>query len=325
MYLLSRSRVILCRNKRAKREPTINPHTLTLPAKILRGVACKITINMMRKTSVTGRDRIALITGGSSGIGLALARLLAQQGSHVWILARRADQLSAALAEIYSARRYADQLCGSVSADVSDADQALAAVEKVKSEVGAPHLLINSAGVARPGYISELSLGDFHQMMDINFFGTVNMVKAVLPDMIGRGWGHIVNISSIAGFLGIFGYSAYGSSKYAVTGFSDILRAELKPKGISVSIVFPADVDTPQLAYESQLRPPETRALADGGPISSPEAVAAAILGGVENGQYIILPGAFGKLIYFLTHFLGRARNPIMDWMVSHSLKHPNG
>lgn len=277
----------------------------------------------MMKNNVIGQDRIALITGGSSGIGLAIARALARRGSHVWIIARRADLLSRALAEIDAARLNGNQICGSLSVDVSDADQVRAALEKIEAEVGSPHILINSAGVARPGYFHELSLADFHQMMDINYFGTVNMVKAVLPGMFARGWGHIVNISSVAGFLGVFGYSAYGASKFAVTGFTEVLRAELKRKNIGVSLVFPPDVDTPQLAYESQFRPRESRALMDGGPILSPDAVASAVLRGVERNQYIILPGSFGKAIYYLTHILGNVRNPLMDWMVSRSLRHP--
>jgi 3-dehydrosphinganine reductase len=154
-------------------------------------------------------------------------------------------------------------------------------------------------------------------MMDINYFGTVNMVKALLPGMVRRGSGHIVNISSVAGFLGVFGYSAYAASKYAVTGFSDVLRAELKPHGIRVSIVFPPDVDTPQLAYESQFRPDETRVLVEGGTILSPEAVAVTILRGVSRGQYVIIPGAIGKTVYWLSHALGSAAYPVMDWFVA--------
>jgi 3-dehydrosphinganine reductase len=270
-----------------------------------------------RKNVVIGQDRIALVTGGSSGIGLAVARLLAQKGSHVWLVARQADKLSAALSEVKAARQNDEQLCGAVIADVSDPAQAFAAAEQVTREVGVPHLLVNSAGVARPGYFHELSLETFHWMMDINYFGTVYMVKSVLPGMIARGWGHIVNISSVAGFLGIFGYSAYGASKFAITGFSDVLRAELKPQGICVSIVFPPDVDTPQLAYESQFRPAETRALVDGGPILSPDAVADTILRGVSRRQYVIIPGAIGKGLYWLTHTLGSAAYPVMDWMVA--------
>jgi 3-dehydrosphinganine reductase len=156
-------------------------------------------------------------------------------------------------------------------------------------------------------------------MMDINYFGTLYMVKAVLPSMIARGSGHIANISSIAGFLGVFGYSAYSASKFAISGFSDVLRVELKSHGIRVSIVFPPDVDTPQLAYDSQFRPSETWALVNGGPVLSPEAVAALILRGVSRGQYAIVPSAFGKTLYWLTHALDHVAYPVMDWIVAHA------
>jgi 3-dehydrosphinganine reductase len=270
-----------------------------------------------RDNVVIGPDRIALVTGGSSGIGLALARLLAQKGSHVWLVARQAARLAAALTEVKAARQDDRQLCGAISADVSDAGQAIAAAEQVAREVGFPHLLVNSAGVTRPGYFQELDLEAFRWMMDINYFGTVHMVKAVLPGMMARGSGHIVNISSVAGFLGFFGYSAYGASKFAITGFTDVLRAELKPHGIRVSIVFPPDVDTPQLAIDRQFRPPETRALVEGAPIMSPEAVAASILRGVSHNRYIITPGATSKALYWLAHALGSAAYPVMDWMIA--------
>ncbi|HLA98172.1 MAG TPA: SDR family oxidoreductase [Anaerolineales bacterium] len=271
----------------------------------------------MNKNEVIGPDRIALVTGGSSGIGLALARLLAQKGSHVWLVARQQDRLASALEEVKAARQSARQHCGAISADVSDPAQAVAAAEQVAREAGSPHLLVNSAGVARPGYFQELDLEAFRWMMDINYFGAVHMVKAVAPKMMKRGSGHIVNISSVAGFLGIYGYSAYGASKFAVTGLSDVLRAELKPHGIRVSIVFPPDVDTPQLAYEKPFRPAETRLLVDGGPILSPEAVAAAILRGVSRNRYIIIPGATSKALYWLMHALGSAAYPVMDWFVA--------
>lgn len=270
-----------------------------------------------KKNVVIGHDRIALVTGGSSGIGLAVARLLAQEGSHVWLVARQAERLSAALSEVKAARQSDEQLCGAVSADVSDPAQVFAVVDQITREVGIPHLVVNSAGVARPGYIHELDLEAFRWMMDINYFGMVYMVKAVLPGMMARGSGHIINISSVAGFLGVFGYSAYGASKFAVTGFSDVLRAELKPHGIRVSIVFPPDVETPQLAYESQFRPAETRALVDGGPVLSPESVAATILRGISRRQYVIIPGAMGKALYGLTRILGSAAYPVMDRMVT--------
>ena len=86
------------------------------------------------------------------------------------------------------------------------------------NEFGIPDLVINSAGVAYPGYFQELDLEIFHWLMDVNYFGTLNVIKYLTPDMIQRGSGTFVNISSQAGFVGVFGYSAYGASKYALLG-----------------------------------------------------------------------------------------------------------
>ena len=117
---------------------------------------------------------------------------------------------------------------------------------------GVPDLVINSAGIARPGEFEGVTLDDFDQMMAINFMGTVNVTHAILPAMLQRKSGHIVNISSLVGFLGMYGYTAYASSKFAIRGFTDSLRAEVKTKGIDLSIVFPTDTDTPQLAEENK-------------------------------------------------------------------------
>jgi len=89
----------------------------------------------------------------------------------------------------------------------------------MKQNVGVPDLVINSAGITHPGYVQNLPIEIFQQMIAVNYMGTVNVVKSILGDMIQRGSGVIVNISSVAGFLGVFGYSAYGPSKYAVRGF----------------------------------------------------------------------------------------------------------
>ena len=265
--------------------------------------------------------KVALVTGGSSGIGLATARLLAQGGAHVWLVARDESKLAQALGAVQSACQDPEQLCGVVSADVCDAQQAQASVTRVTEAVGVPDLVVNCAGVAHPGYFQELDLSIFRWMMDVNYFGTVHVTKAVVPGMIERGSGHIVNISSVAGFLGVYGYSAYGASKYAVRGFSDVLRAELKPLGIRVSVVFPPDCDTPQLAYENQFKPPETKALAGNATCMTPEAVAACILAGVAKGRYVIIPGLEGKMLYRLSGLLGNWTYPVMDFMVARAIR----
>lgn len=241
--------------------------------------------------------KVALITGGSSGIGLALAKRLAAQGARVWITGRRKDVLTAAGLEVQSA---SGRTCDLFPADVADAAQVEALVSEITRRDGVPDLVINSAGVTHPGYVEELGLDIFREMMEINYFGTVNVVKAVLPGMMARRSGHIVNISSIAGYVGVFGYSAYGASKYAVAGFSEVLRAEMKFHGVRVSVVFPPDTDTPQLAYEEPLKPPETKAVAGVQNALPAEKVARDILKQVERGHFLVFPGFDSRFLYLL-------------------------
>ncbi len=260
--------------------------------------------------------KVALVTGGSSGIGLATARGLAAEGADVWLVARDHDRLEAALAQVRSAAQSPEK-CGLFAADVSDADQARAAVAAVTAATGVPDLVVNCAGIAHPGYFQDLDLDIFRRTMDVNFFGTLYVTKAAVPGMIARRSGHIVNVSSIAGFMGVFGYTAYGASKYAVRGFSDVLRAEMKPLGIRVSVVFPPDCDTPQLAYENQFKPSETKALSGNTTCMSPDAVAAAIIRGIKRHHYVIIPGLEGNLLYRFSGLLRGGVYPIMDFMIA--------
>ena len=166
-------------------------------------------------------------------------------------------------------------------------------------------MIINCAGVVQPGEANDQDLDLFQWMMDINFHGTVNTIKAFLPEMIERRSGHIVNISSIAGFLSVYGYSAYSASKFAVKGFSDLLRMELAPSNIKVSVVFPPDTDTPQLEYENKYKPPLLVAAEEGTKALSAEAVAQTIITGILKDQYIITPGFQSKLYFWLVGLTG--------------------
>jgi len=266
------------------------------------------------------KGKVILITGGSSGIGLAAAKILASQGAHVWITARRIELLEASLKEICSACQNDDQRCGFVPGDVSDSTQANHIVDKVTRSAGPLDVLINSAGITHPGYVQNLDKEIFERLMQVNYFGTVYMTSAILPAMLERGSGHIINISSIAGYMGVYGYSGYGASKYAVTGYSEVLRAEMKPHGIRVSVVFPPDTDTPQLAYEEPIKPRETKALSGNAKALSAEKVASSMLDQAARGRFTIFPGFDARLYFILNNKMPRRLwYRILDWIVASS------
>ena len=269
------------------------------------------------KTNQFFTGKLALITGGSSGIGYALANQLVEAGGSVILLARSQEKLDEAKTSLSSQLSQPDQLIHAIPADVTDVESLSMAIEDMAKTIGIPDFIFNCAGVALPGYIEQLMLEVFKWTMDIDYHGTVNVIKLLLPHLLQRGSGHIINFSSMAGVIGTFGYSAYSGAKFAVRGFSDVIRSELKPKNIRVSIVYPPDTDTPQLAFENQFKPYETRELAGSDKPISAAAVARETLKSVSRGKYAIVPGAEAKLLYFLGTRLGNWVYPVMDIMLA--------
>ncbi|MCX8062475.1 MAG: SDR family oxidoreductase [Anaerolineales bacterium] len=249
-------------------------------------------------------DKWIVISGGSSGIGLALAKRLARAGAHLWLAARREDQLKAALDEVILSAQSSSQQFGYTSADLADADQARKTAEEVLAQAGRVDDLINSVGAAHPGYVQDLPLDIFQWMMSANYFAPLYLTKALLPVMIAQRSGHIINIASAAALLGVFGYSAYGAAKYALVGFTEVLRAEMKPYQIQVSIVYPPDTETPQLEYENRFKPPETKAISGTAAALTPDQVAKAILHQAAQGRYAIYPSWDVRLIAHLVKLL---------------------
>jgi 3-dehydrosphinganine reductase len=265
--------------------------------------------------------KLILITGGSSGIGLALANKLVGCGADVFILARRLENLTTTSLGLKRNRIDPAQRTGIISADISREKSTIRILESFIEKVGVPDYIFNSAGIVFPGQVENISLAEFHSQMETNFFGTVLVTKTFLPALLARGSGHIINISSFAGFYASYGYAAYSSTKFAIRGFSDVIRAELKPRGIKVSVVFPADVDTPQLAYERSVQNEVMREInASAGTLPS-DKVADSILQGVAKGRYIITPGFQPTLAYILSVTVGWALYPLMDSLVASAEK----
>ncbi len=263
------------------------------------------------------KDKIVLITGGTSGIGLELARILATRGARLFLFARSQDNLIKTINDLQTVQT--GEYHG-IPTDVSDANQAAQSVKGVIETAGVPDLLINCAGAAHPGYVQDLDLEIFRWMMDVNYYGTVFVTKAVLPGMIERKSGYIVNIASLAAVVGMYSYTAYGASKFALRGFSDALRMEMKPHGIQVTIVYPADTDTPQLTYENQYKPAELKQILKILPALDPippEQVAQAIVDGIDRQKNVIIPDLGTSLIIKLINILGNGIYPVLDWLLA--------
>ncbi len=238
-----------------------------------------------------------IITGGSSGIGKATAIMLAAEGAHLSIIARRQDVLLQAQAEIEAVKIFPEQRVVCLSASVTQFDEIQTAITKAIEELGPPTLVITSAGIAHPGYFQELPVNVFEETMNINYFGTLYAIQAALPSMLEQQQGHIVMISSVAGLIGVYGYSAYSPSKFAVRGLAESLRGELKRFGIAVSIVYPPDTDTPQLAAENLTKPYETKLITNSTHVWKPEEVAQVLIKGVKRKDFAITPGGEAKIL----------------------------
>ncbi len=238
---------------------------------------------------VSLRGQHVLITGGSSGIGLALARHAVIAGARVSLVAR--DPAKLARAKDHLREIAATAHVGTFPADVASPTELTGALTAAEAELGPVDVLITSAGVACADYFEAIPADAFERTMAVNYLGTVRAVRAVTAGMRQRGRGAIVLISSGAAFHGFFGYTAYAPTKFALRGFAEALRAELCDSGVHVMIVYPPDTDTPQLAEENRTKPAETRAVTSGGGLWRADAVARVTLAGLHRRRFAITPG----------------------------------
>lgn len=267
----------------------------------------------MSRTFTVGAGNVVIVTGGSSGIGLAVARAFAARGTDVAIIARDAAKLEQAAEKVRAAAVHPNQRVAWKSADLSRFESTAAAFAELEAEGFLPDVLVNSAGVIYPGEFVSMPLEHFEVNLGCGFWSVVYPCRAAALGMAARGRGHIINVSSVAGYLGIYGYTGYSAAKFAVMGFTEALRFEMKPAGVLVSVVCPPDTETPALELEHTMRPHETDVIAGNIKPVPAEKVASAIVRVTGTSRYLVIPDALSAFYFRLKGLLPEVFLAIVD------------
>jgi NADP-dependent 3-hydroxy acid dehydrogenase YdfG len=254
-------------------------------------------------------DKVVLITGASSGFGADAARLFAKEGCSVALAARRMDRLTALAEQI---RAEGGQALA-VPLDVSDQSQIDAAVHTVLEAYGRIDILFNNAGFGRLDWLETLDPEkDIAPQIDVNLGGVIQMARAVLPSMLARRSGHIINNSSVAGLIAAPLYTIYAATKYGVRGFTDALRREVAPLGIKVSGFYPGPAVTEFSQHSGSDRAVREKIKTPGWLYMTSEYVARRVVGLAKHPRRaLIIPWYYRLAIGLDTLFPG-----LVDWLL---------
>lgn len=267
------------------------------------------------------KNKTVVITGGSSGLGLALAKAYARQGAHIALLARNKDKLEAALAELRSIN--ADIQLAIYPVDICDYDNLDKVVNTIVRGFGSIDILINSAGILFEGYVEETSMDVFESINQTNYLALVAMTKLCLPHL-KQAKGHIVNIASMASFFAVFGYTAYSASKFAVLGFSEALRFELRPQGIKVHVICPPEFAGPMVDGIREGRSPENKYLVQAAGSLSVEQVLKESLRGLQKDKFIIPVGRSARGAVFVNRLFPALVRYFVDVIIKRIYRGPD-
>ncbi len=234
-----------------------------------------------------------LVTGGSEGIGLAIAAGAVKSGAEVEIWARREGKLAEALKALGAGT--------SRAVDIGDPVAVRAAAERYIAANGAPDRLFQCAGFAVAAFVDQVRDEDIERLLNVNVAGAMHVARAFAPTMSERRGGAIVLTASDLGYVGLFGWSVYAATKHAVVGFASSLRNELKPFGVSVQALCPPATQTPGFEKENETKPRSVRKAEEAGGVMSAAAVAAAAWKRCGRSGLYIIPNRASRILFALS------------------------
>lgn len=262
------------------------------------------------------KGKIAFLIGASTGMGRAIAKDFVNLGGSVLIIARRENILEEAASEIQQKIVNESQFVVSKSCDATDMEMLKPILEDSIKNHGVPDYLFNLVGRAIPGYIEDYTLDDFKNNMDTNYYGQLVPTLILLPEFMKEKKGNIIFFSSMLGYMGMMGYGAYVSTKFAIVGLAESLRNELKPLNIRISIVYPPDTNTPGLSTENEGKPPECAMMSETGGLLEPEEISEYVIKKLLKKQFHISPGNAKPIRY-----IHRIFPKLVRWFMDSSYK----
>ncbi|TFG04351.1 MAG: SDR family NAD(P)-dependent oxidoreductase [Promethearchaeota archaeon] len=252
----------------------------------------------MVKKKVSGEktfsEKIAIIIGGSKGIGKAIAKKITELGGSACIIARGLEDLKKTSQELKELKNDQNQFIEIISCDTSDMNKLKPLMMEFIKKRRLPDYLINVVGDNYPGYIQDLELEHFEKVLNSNYYAQLVPTLILLPHFMKAKQGHIAFVSSVAAYIGMIGNATYTPSKAAVVGLAEVLRNELIPYNVKISILYPPDTDTPLLKRADKIRPKEQFIISEKGGLLSPEEVAEEFINGLLKEKFEIFPGKAG-------------------------------
>ena len=263
------------------------------------------------------KDKNVLIAGASEGIGSSIAKILAKEGANLILIARRKKPLEKLRSQLRKQNPH--QKFYILSADLSNHKEVKKTFQEMSRSIFKLQGLVNNVGYSKPQYFEKTQIHEFEAHIKTNYLSSVFCTREAIPYLENNSF--ITFTSSVAGYMGVFGFSAYSGAKFALFGFAETIEQELYPKKIKVCVLCPPDTKTPGFEKESKTKPYESRKISEGASLMHPDDVAKKFLRGLKKNKFLIVCNFQSWLYYKLHAICPNSVRFIMRFLTNHYSK----